>query len=119
MKNMIRTTGEKALETSRTIYFAGMGVAASVAGRYENVFNNLVEAGRTASEKRDASTEKSEPALVGKAKAYTQKASDMVTTQITGALSRVGVPSQTEIRELTQSIERLTEKVQGLQAKNA
>ncbi len=116
MKNVINNAGNQVKETGRTMYLAGLGIAATVTDQYSKVFHQLVDKGRDVSEKKETQSENkgSEFILTAKGREISQLVGDRVQDGITKTLGRLGIPSQREIKDLTRSIEQLTEKVQGL-----
>ena len=115
MKNVINNASNQVKETGRTVYLAGMGIAATVTDQYSKVINDLVDKGRTVTEKKEGESEKKgEFVLTAKTREISQMVEERVQDGITKTLSRLGIPSQKEIQELTRSIEQLTAKVQDL-----
>lgn len=125
MLNKVKEMGNQALETSmntgRTFYLAGLGVAATVEEQSRKVFDNLVEKGRgNVSQKSGESTlAKTKSAVTTRFKTVSDQVSDRFQSGLNSTLGFVGVPSRQEIRDLTASVEALTAQVQSLQAKGA
>lgn len=125
MLNKVKEMGNQAIETSmntgRTFYLAGLGVAATVEEQSRSVFDNLVEKGRgNVSEKSGESTiSKTKSAVSTRFKTVSDQVTDRFQSGLNTTLGFVGVPSRQEIRDLTASVEALTAQVQSLQAKGA
>ncbi len=113
MKN-VKEIGTSAFGLGRNIFMAGLGVVATANDRSRNLFDSLVEKGATRTKQTDETP--------GPARKLGQKLTDMgrdtqdrIQTRVAGGLTRFGIPSRNEVLALTQSVETLTEKVQGLQ----
>eukprot|EP00929_Paragymnodinium_shiwhaense_P093274 TRINITY_DN53418_c0_g1_i1.p1 TRINITY_DN53418_c0_g1~~TRINITY_DN53418_c0_g1_i1.p1 ORF type:complete len:127 (-),score=2.81 TRINITY_DN53418_c0_g1_i1:31-411(-) len=121
VKEMGNTAVETSMNTGRTFYLAGLGVAATVEEQSRTVFDSLVEKGRgNVSEKSGASTiEKTKTAFSSRIKSVSDQVSDRVQTGLNTTLGFVGVPTRQEIRDLTASVEALTAQVQAMQVKGA
>jgi len=118
MKDKITNATKPVLDLGRNIYLAGLGVATTVVDQYTTTFSTLVDKGRTRTEQRakeKVETEITSPKMFTMVKEYSAKAGDRVQDGVNHALNRIGIPSKQEIRDLTQSIEKLTEKVQAMQ----
>lgn len=119
MKDKVMNATRPALELGRNVYLAGLGIATTVADQYSNAFSSLVDKGRARNEKRaeeKGENEKKSPKVVTIFKDYTEKTGEKLQDGVNSALNRIGIPSKQEIRDLTKSIEQLTEKVQAMQA---
>jgi len=113
MKNVkeIRTM---AFGFGRNICMAGLGVVATANDSSRGLFGRLVEKGAARTKQKDEAP--------GPARKFGEKftgmgrdTQDRIQSRVTAGLSRFGIPSRSEVLALTQSVENLTEKVQGLQ----
>ena len=114
--NTIRT---QAFEAGRNVYFAGLGITSLVTDRAAQTFDSLVEKGQTV--KKDGEKEEKEvrEGLTQRVKGFSDKAGDRIQETVQATFGRLGIPSRTEIKELTESIEQLSNKIQGMQANKA
>lgn len=126
MLNKVKEMGNKAVETGintgRTFYLAGLGVAATVEEQSRKVFDSLVEKGRGNVAEKSASEstiEKTKTAVSTRIKDMSEQVSDRVQNGLNTTLGFVGVPTRQEIRDLTASVEALTAQVQSMQVKGA
>jgi len=112
MKNL-KELSKPATDLTKNVFFAGLGVAATVEERSKKVFDNLVEKGRTTSSKLEEKIKF--PKVNERAKNLSEKINTRVKKGSTAVLNRLGVPGREEILDLTKSVELLTKKVKGLQ----
>jgi len=121
MKNIVSNASAQVKDKSRSVLLVSLGVIATVSDQYDKVFETLVEKGRGVSEKRESDKQetKSEFVLTAKTREVTRFIGDRFQGGVTRTLGRLGIPSQTEITELTRSIELLTEKVTAMATKSA
>jgi poly(hydroxyalkanoate) granule-associated protein len=119
MKNLMNNASTVVREKGRTLYLAGLGVAFTVTDQYAKAFNVLVDKGRDATEKKSEMGDEGQSKTILKTKQWGRKFQNGFQSGITRTLSSLGIPSQKEIRDLTNSIEALTQKVQGMTAEKA
>jgi len=114
--NMIHNLTTGILSTTKNIYLAGLGVAATVNDQAKSSFDTLVQKGEARSSR---SHEDHKPRFTQKitdqVSQFAGKATSRVQDGLSSSLSRLGIPSRDEIKALTLSVEQLTEKVQTLQ----
>jgi poly(hydroxyalkanoate) granule-associated protein len=101
---------------TRNVYFAGLGVAATVNDSTKSVFDKLVAKGTKTSDKKPELAVSEAPA-VNRLKRYSQKTTQMVRKQVSGVIHGFGIPSRDEIQALTRSVEQLSTKVEKLSTK--
>jgi poly(hydroxyalkanoate) granule-associated protein len=116
--NYLKNVGDQVYCAGRTLYFAGLGAAAIGGDQTIKVFNGLVEKGRTLQEKRETKAATS-GTLKTKIKGLGKSAGKRIQNGLNGTLDRLGIPNREEIRDLTHSVQQLTEKVAALQPKLA
>lgn len=103
-------------KTGKDVYYAGLGVVATVTDNSKKVFDNLVEKGETASKKEEGE-EKAKPmaGITSRIKGVADKATDRVQDGFSSTLSRMGIVTHDEVNQLRTSIEQLTERLQARQ----
>lgn len=125
------TTTEKNLqdelkESAHRIWLAGLGVMAAAGEEGTKAFNHLVDRGRELESKNkvefkaqaDKAKEQFDKAKT-KAEGQWEEWGDKLDEMLTRSLHRLGVPTRDEIRTLTQRVEELTAKVEGLKPRAA
>lgn len=109
--------GNTAMQTSRTFYLAGLGVAATVTSEYKKVFDQMVEKGKETKDPAETVAEKvNGQGVVSRIKGVGDQVGNKVQDSVSYTFSRMGIPTRQEIQDLTRSVEQLTDKVQALQA---
>jgi poly(hydroxyalkanoate) granule-associated protein len=108
-----KTLADDLMKTGRSVFLAGLGLAASTEERAREVFDEMVAKGEE--------LEKDEKKLVARVTREAKDLGDRVERQVqktvTSTLNRAGVPSRDEILELTRRVETLTKKVDDLAKK--
>lgn len=120
------TTNEKKLqddlkESAYRVWLAGLGALAAAGEEGAKAFNRLVDRGREMENRSkddfkvqaDKAKEQFDKAK-DKAEGQWEEWSDKLDEVLTRSLHRLGVPTRDEIRTLTQRVEELTAKVEGL-----
>lgn len=120
------TTTEKNLqedlkESAYRVWLAGLGALAAAGEEGAKAFNRLVDRGREYESRSkedwkvqaDKAKEQFDKAK-GKAEGQWEDWSEKIDEVLTRSLHRLGVPTRDEIRTLTQRVEELTSKVEGL-----
>lgn len=120
------TTNEKNLqddlkESAYHVWLAGLGALAAAGEEGAKAFNRLVDRGRELENRSkddfkvqaDKAKEQFDKAK-GKAEGQWEEWSEKIDEVLTRSLHRLGVPTRDEIRTLTQRVEELTAKVEGL-----
>jgi poly(hydroxyalkanoate) granule-associated protein len=128
---METTPNEKSLQddlkdSAHRIWLAGLGALAAVGEEGAKAFSHLVDRGREVESKSkddfkvqaDKAKEQFDKAK-GKAEGQWDEWSEKLDEALTRSLHRIGVPSRDEIRTLTQRVEELTAKVEGLKPRAA
>jgi poly(hydroxyalkanoate) granule-associated protein len=125
------TTTEKNLqddlkESAHRIWLAGLGALAAAGEEGSKAFNRLVDRGRDMESRSkdevkvqaDKAREQFDKAK-DKAEGQWEEWSTKLDEALTRSLHRLGVPTRDEIRTLTQRVEELTAKVEGLKPRGA
>jgi len=120
------TTNEKNLqedlkESAYRVWLAGLGALAAAGEEGAKAFNRLVDRGRDVESKSKdewkAQADKAKDQFdkaKGKAEGQWEEWGEKLDEVLTRSLHRLGVPTRDEIRTLTQRVEELTAKVEGL-----
>jgi len=100
------------MASTRKVWLASLGALSAVEDESAQLFDQLVERGR--------SVESKGRKQVTKAKKEFENTTDELTVKLDGQVSdvlrRMGVPSQSQVQELTLRVEQLTDKVDQLSA---
>lgn len=103
-------------ETAEQIWLAGMGALTLARTEGSRMFETLVDLGKQ--------VEKAMPSPAEAAQAATKTAGewfgnvqDLVDVRVTAALQRAGIPTRSEIEQLTARIEQLTASIESLKAR--
>lgn len=120
------TTDDKKLqddlkESAHRIWLAGLGALAAAGEEGAKAFTRLVDRGREAESRSkddlkaqaDKAKEQFDKAK-GKAEGQWEEWSEKLDDVLTRSLHRLGVPTRDEIHTLTQRVEELTAKIEGL-----
>ncbi len=102
-------------EAARKVLMAGIGAVALAQDEAENFVNKLVERGELA--EKDARKLLDE--VSKKRKETTKKTEGEVEKRLEAILSRMNVPTKSDIQALSEKIAALTEKVEALKQENA
>ncbi len=101
-------------EAARKVLMAGIGAVALAQDEVENFINKLVERGELA--EKDARKLLDE--VASKRKETTQKAESQMEKRLEDILSRMNVPTKSDIQALSEKIAALTAKVEELKKGN-
>ena len=115
------TLQDELTERGREVWLAGLGALATVEEEGTKVFNQLVDRGQEFEEERQAeleeATEKvreqSDEALAQLEEAG-EETQSMLADSVKAALERFGVPTQKEVDDLADTVNRLSEQVEEL-----
>ena len=114
----VKEVSREAMDVTRNIYLAGLGVAATVNDSAKGVFDKLVDKGAKTSEKLPERKLSETPAY-NRLTDLRRKTTETVRKQVTGVMHGFGIPSRDEIAALRTSVEQLTEKVTAMTPKKA
>jgi poly(hydroxyalkanoate) granule-associated protein len=104
-------------DSVQKMWLAGLGVVTLAQEEGGKLFDTLIEAGKQVEKAMPSPTAAIKGASDGAEQVW-QRLQDMIDTQITGALHRLGVPTKDEIDLLTKRIEQLTESIEALRARS-
>lgn len=102
------------LDSAHKLFLASLGTFKAVGEESGDLFNRMVERGRTVEtlgKERFETRRKELKKLTSKVEDRVDDLGERVDKQVTGALHRLGVPSRTEIQTLTRRVEELSRKV--------
>lgn len=119
MNKTIRKAGPRMKESAQAIWLAGLGALATAGDEGSKIFQQLVKRGESVDKANRSSMKK----LAGKVGDLRDDASSMIGTRVkkpldkgmATALHRLGVPTRSEIVELTKRVEALTRAVEKKQ----
>jgi poly(hydroxyalkanoate) granule-associated protein len=113
-------------ESAYRVWLAGLGALAAAGEEGAKAFNRLVDRGRDLeSRSKDDIKSQADKArdqfdqAKGKAEGQWEEWSDKLDEVLTRSLHRLGVPTRDEIQTLTQRVEELTAKIEGLKPRGA
>jgi poly(hydroxyalkanoate) granule-associated protein len=118
-KTNIKDSSNEIRESAQKIWLAGLGALTSAEEEGTKLFNKLVEKGEafeSRGKEQMAKVQKSVENAVGQAETSWEKLGDAFDDRVAAAINRLGVPSREEIVTLTNRVEELTLKVDGLKA---
>ena len=103
---------DEARNTGRNVYLAGLGAYATAEEETKGFFDRLVEKGEEYEGEKGSFTQRA----ADRVRKTGQQVEDRVETTVSETLNRVGVPSRKEIRTLINRVEKLTKKVEEINA---
>lgn len=113
-------------ESAYRVWLAGLGALAAAGEEGAKAFNRLVDRGRDleSRSKDDLKTQADKAReqygrAKGKAEGQWDEWSEKLDDVLTRSLHRLGVPTRDEIQTLTQRVEELTAKIEGLRPRAA
>lgn len=101
---------------ARNLAFAGIGAVALAGDEAGRLFDRLVERGEAVKKNKNSRYRRTVDGASGKVKAVTGKVEDGVKGTVSGMMHRAGVPTSEEIRGLIERVDRLSGKVEALNA---
>jgi poly(hydroxyalkanoate) granule-associated protein len=107
-------------ESAHKIWLAGLGAMAVAEEEGSKLFRSLVERGEDIEGRGKDKVEKAKGTVAGVktvAESYWGTFERTVDDQMTAVIHRIGVPTKTEIEDLTKKVEDLTKSVEKLRAK--
>jgi poly(hydroxyalkanoate) granule-associated protein len=113
-KDAAKKLQDELADSAHRIWLAGLGALAAAQEEGSKVFDRLVERGKDVESKGKDQAGKARETVREKAETAWSTVGDRFDDTLTSALSRLGVPSREEIRNLTQKIEELNAKVEQL-----
>jgi len=98
------------MASTRKVWLAGLGALSAVENESTQLFDQLVERGKSVESKGKKQAAKAKKGLENTTDELTVK----LDGQVSDVLRRMGVPSQNQVQELTLRVEQLTDKVDQL-----
>lgn len=129
-KKTVTDTATGLKETTEQVFLAGLGALVLAEEEGSKLFDKLVKRGRKVEglplkrvrkqldDGADAVKDRAKDARYFAGEAA-EKAEDRFQDAVTGVMKRLGVPTQTEISELTASVERLNKRLDALKKERA
>ena len=122
LKNIIETPmAANIRESANRVWLAGLGAFAKTQEEGEKLFQSLVKEGeKVEKQARKAAEDRFEEAkgkvieFRGKASHQIERLEELVQERVAQVLSRLGVPTQEDIQELTKRVEALNESIRAL-----
>ena len=122
MTNLIENVDVKKLQddlfsSTRKVWLASLGVLATVEDEGQNIFGELVERGRkieARGKKTWTRTRKEIESTTDEVGGKLEELGGKLDNSVSEVLQRMGVPSRTQVEELTDRVERLTGQVERL-----
>jgi poly(hydroxyalkanoate) granule-associated protein len=123
-KDKLKKLQDEVSEKSREIWLAGLGVFSTMEEEGEKLFKKFVEKGKELEEKGE-SFEKRAKEKVGTVTSYMEEKTEKFTKDVAtlpgyveeklkSALNKFGASSQSQVKELNDKVDQLTEKVNEL-----
>jgi poly(hydroxyalkanoate) granule-associated protein len=108
--------------SAHRVWLAGLGAMAMAEQESNKLFKALVERGETVEVRGKETVEKAKGTVTGMktvAESYWETFERTLDDQVTAVIHRVGVPTKSEIKELTKKVEQLTASIEKLRGKPA
>jgi poly(hydroxyalkanoate) granule-associated protein len=110
------------MESAHRVWLAGLGAMAMAEQESNKLFKALVERGQGVELRGKEQVEKAKGTVTGMktvAESYWETFERTLDDQVTAVIHRVGVPTKSEIEELTRKVEQLTGTIEKLAGKPA
>jgi poly(hydroxyalkanoate) granule-associated protein len=110
------------MDSAHRVWLAGLGAMAMAEQESNKLFKALVERGEKVETRGKEHVEKAKGTVTGMktvAESYWETFERTLDDQVTAVIHRVGVPTKSEIEELTKKVEKLTGTIEKLAAKPA
>jgi poly(hydroxyalkanoate) granule-associated protein len=121
-KKNVKKVQTEIVENAHQIWLAGLGAVATAQEEGGKLFKNLVEKGQDFEKIGKNKVDQAKGAVSGVkvvAESYWETFERTLDDQVTAVIHRVGVPTKSEIEELTKKVEKLTGTIEKLAAKPA
>ena len=105
--------GEDLTQAGKNALYAGLGVVAFTEEKARETFDHMVDLGKSFEKDQDKLLSRA----TREAKEMGQQLEHRAQKAVSVTLNRAGIPSRDEIRHLTERVEALTRKVDGLVSK--
>jgi poly(hydroxyalkanoate) granule-associated protein len=110
------------VDSAHRVWLAGLGAMAMAEEESNKFFKALVERGQSVETRGKEQVEKAKGTVTGMktvAESYWETFERTLDDQVTAIIHRLGVPTKSEIEELTRKVEQLTGTIEKLAAKPA
>jgi poly(hydroxyalkanoate) granule-associated protein len=104
---------EDLFSSTRRVWLAGLGVLSTVEKETQSLFTELVERGKKVETRGKKSWNKTRKEI----ESTTDEIGEKLDNSVSEVLQRMGVPSRSQVEELTNRVEKLTGQVERLAAK--
>jgi polyhydroxyalkanoate synthesis regulator phasin len=101
---------EGVFESTRRLWLAGLGTLSVVEEESSEIFDQLIKKGRQVEEKGRKRLSKTKADF----ESGTEELTDRLDRRVEGVLKKMGVPSRTQVQDLTLRVEQLMEQVDRL-----
>jgi poly(hydroxyalkanoate) granule-associated protein len=121
-KKKSRQLQDEFMGSAHRVWLAGLGAMAMAEQESNKLFKALVERGETVEVRGKETVEKAKGTVTGMktvAESYWETFERTLDDQVTAVIHRVGVPTKSEIEELTKKVEQLTASIEKLRGKPA
>ncbi len=111
LQSSLETLGGDALSAGRQVWLAGLGLAVTVGETVSDTFDSLVAKGRRSGLAPVAEAEKALASARRRASRLETKVEKAVESRLGALLGRLGVPTRSEVQELTRRVENLAQSL--------
>lgn len=111
LQSSLETLGLDALSAGRQVWLAGLGLAVTVGETVSDTFDSLVAKGRRSGLAPVAEAEKALASARRRASRLETKVEKAVESRLGALLGRLGVPTRSEVQELTRRVENLAQSL--------
>ncbi|NBC00064.1 MAG: protein PhaF [Bacteroidetes bacterium] len=101
-------------ERGREVWLAGLGAMAAAEEEGTKLFNSLIEKGKSYESQGRKQVEAVAEKATEQQEALSERVQSTIAETVEVALERFGVPTQAEVKTLSQQVDRLTKKVERL-----
>jgi len=101
-------------ERGREVWLAGLGAMAAAEEEGTKLFNSLIKKGKSYESQGREQLEVVAETATEQQQALSERVQSTIAETVEVALERFGVPTQTEVKKLSQQVDRLTKKVEQL-----
>lgn len=119
IKARLDKTREDLSEAGRDVWLASLGAMSLLEKEGRNVFQALVEKGKTFENREKGTLERMIEDATGQMRAISKRVESGLQDTSKAVLQRFGVPSHAEINALIARVEQLTAKVEAISRKEA
>ncbi len=109
----VKKLQEDLFSSTRRVWLAGLGVLSTVEKETQSLFTELVERGKKVESRGKKSWSKTRKGI----ESTTDELGEKLDHSVSEVLQRMGVPSRSQVEELTSRVEKLTGQVERLTVK--